>query len=81
MSMSRVVTYIDGFNLYFGLRDAGLKRYYWLDLVALSSTFLLPGQTLEHVHYFTARIRTTAPTWRMYNARVTTSTRSPRSPG
>lgn len=55
--MSRVNVYIDGFNLYFGLRAAGLKRYYWLDVVALSQALLLPGQTLGHVHYFTARIR------------------------
>jgi len=55
--MSRTNVYIDGFNLYFGLRSARLKRYYWLDVVALSQALLLPSQTLEHVHYFTARIR------------------------
>lgn len=33
--MQRVITYIDGFNLYFGLKQAGLKRYYWLDVAAL----------------------------------------------
>ncbi len=57
--MSRVIVYIDGFNLYFGLRAARMKRFYWLDLVALSRSILKPGQTLEHVHYFTARIRST----------------------
>ena len=55
--MSRVIAYVDGFNLYFGLRSSGFRRYYWLDLNTLCTTFLLPGQTLEHVHYFTARIR------------------------
>lgn len=55
--MSRVVVYVDGFNLYFGLKSARLKRLYWLDLVALAEKMLLPNQTLEHVHYFTARIR------------------------
>jgi uncharacterized LabA/DUF88 family protein len=25
----RVVSYIDGFNLYFGLRSFGWKRFYW----------------------------------------------------
>ena len=55
--MSRVVSYIDGFNLYFGLKNKGWKRYYWLDLEALSAALLLPGQTLEATHYFTARLR------------------------
>ncbi|MDZ7685277.1 MAG: NYN domain-containing protein [Gammaproteobacteria bacterium] len=55
--MSRVVSYIDGFNLYFGLKDRGWKRYFWLDLVALSNALLLPGQTLQTTHYFTARLR------------------------
>ena len=36
--MSRVVAYVDGFNLYFGLRSKGWKKYYWLDLCALATT-------------------------------------------
>lgn len=55
--MSRVVAYVDGFNLYFGLRSRGWKKYYWLDLCALATALLRPGQTLEGVHYFTSRIR------------------------
>ena len=54
--MKRVIAYIDGFNLYFGLRDKGWRKYYWLDLCALSSSMLKGAQTLEAVHYFTARI-------------------------
>ena len=57
--MTRVVAYVDGFNLYFGLRAKGWRKYYWLDLVALSERLLKPGQHLEAVHYFTARIRAT----------------------
>ena len=57
--MSRTNVYIDGFNLYFGLRDARLKRFFWLDVVALSQSMLKPDQTLEHVHYFTARLHHT----------------------
>ena len=57
--MTRVVTYIDGFNLYFGLRSMGWRRYYWLDLAALSGSLLKPGQSLAAVHYFTSRIRFT----------------------
>lgn len=55
--MSRVISYIDGFNLYFGLKDKGWKRYYWLDLEALSGALMLSDQTLEATHYFTARLR------------------------
>jgi hypothetical protein len=55
--MNRVITYIDGFNLYFGLRSKGWRRHYWLDLHQLSLALLKPGQQLEAVHYFTARIR------------------------
>lgn len=34
--MNRVIAYIDGFNLYFGLKSKGFKKYYWLDLSALA---------------------------------------------
>ena len=30
----RVAVYVDGFNLYYGLRSKGWRRYYWLDLHA-----------------------------------------------
>ncbi|RMG95851.1 MAG: NYN domain-containing protein [Deltaproteobacteria bacterium] len=55
--MNRVITYVDGFNLYFGLREKNWRRYYWLDLVGLSTSFLRGKQRLVHCHYFTARIR------------------------
>ena len=55
--MSRVMVYVDGFNLYFGLRSKQWRKYYWLDLVALATALLKPNQTLSGVHYFTSRIR------------------------
>lgn len=55
--MPRVAVYVDGFNLYFGLREKGWRKHYWLDLVALGTALLKPGQTLAGVHYFTSRIR------------------------
>lgn len=54
--MQKINIYIDGFNLYFGLKDKGWKRYYWLNLVTLSRKFLKPDQTLNQVKYFTSRI-------------------------
>ena len=55
-SANRVVMYIDGFNLYYGMRSRGWRRYYWLDLVRLAERLLRPGQTLSGVRYFTARV-------------------------
>ena len=48
--MTRVISYVDGFNLHFGLRHKGWRRYYWLDLVALSQELLKPDQTLSLIH-------------------------------
>lgn len=54
--MQRVITYIDGFNLYYGMRSKHWRRYYWLDAQALAQSFIQAGYTLEHTKYFTARI-------------------------
>jgi uncharacterized LabA/DUF88 family protein len=54
--MQRIITYVDGFNLYFGLKEKSWKRYYWLNLVELSRKFLKSGQELKSVKYFTSRI-------------------------
>lgn len=51
-----VVVYIDGFNLYYGLRDTGLDTSRWLDLVAMSENLIRPEQQLSLVRYFTARV-------------------------
>lgn len=45
--------YVDGFNLYYGLRKHGRSK--WLDLARLA-TLLLPGDNIDQIHYFTARI-------------------------
>ncbi len=51
----RVVVYVDGFNLYYGLRSKGWRRYYWLDVRRLAENLLWPDQRLAAVRYFTAR--------------------------
>jgi len=56
---ARVITYIDGFNLYFGLKTKGWKSLYWLDVHALSGNLLKSGQTLTAVKYFTSRVSAT----------------------
>jgi hypothetical protein len=57
--MQRVVVYVDGFNLYFGMKSKGWRKLYWLNLVALASALLKHDQQLHKVHYFTSRIRST----------------------
>ncbi|GAA0406823.1 hypothetical protein GCM10009530_68810 [Microbispora corallina] len=53
----RVGVYVDGFNLYYGLRSLAGRRYLWLDLSALARRLLKPGQELCAVRYFTAPVR------------------------
>ena len=55
-SPDRVRAYVDGFNLYYGLRSKHLKRLYWLDVAELARRLLKTGQQLAGVKYFTARI-------------------------
>ena len=54
--MERVTAYVDGFNLYFGLRSKGWRRYYWLNIAKLAQNLLKPQQQLVHTKYFTARV-------------------------
>lgn len=53
----KVIAYIDGFNLYFGMKSRGWSRYYWLDPSALITRMLGSNQSLECVRYFTSRIK------------------------
>jgi uncharacterized LabA/DUF88 family protein len=52
----RVLAYIDGFNLYYGLKAAGWKRFYWLNLQALVRNLLEAEQDLVFTKYFTSRV-------------------------
>ena len=51
-----MTVYVDGFNLYYGLRSRSWRRYYWLDLHRLAEMLLRPEQRLAMVHYFTAGV-------------------------
>ena len=51
-----IIVYIDGFNLYYGLKDKGWRKFYWLNPVALSENLMKSGQFLVRVKYFTSRI-------------------------
>ena len=53
----RVIAYIDGFNLYFGLRQKGWRSYYWLNLRKMCEKLLKSNQNLLTVKYFTSRVK------------------------
>jgi len=55
--MKRVIAYIDGYNLYHGLRDKRWKRFYWLNLPSLARQLLKPDQTLVATKYFTTVVK------------------------
>ena len=55
--MERVVAYIDGYNLYFGLRSSGWKRFYWLNVQAMVDHLLRPAQSLVLTRYFTSIVK------------------------
>lgn len=52
----RTIVYIDGFNLYYGIRQKFGRRLLWLDLNTLCRKLLKPEQELVAVKYFTARV-------------------------
>ncbi|MFN8258155.1 MAG: NYN domain-containing protein [Bacteroidales bacterium] len=56
MKNERVIVYIDGFNLYFGMREAGFDQCRWLNVRKLVENLLKPGQELKQIKYFTSRV-------------------------
>lgn len=52
----RVIGYIDGFNLYFGLKTKKWKKFYWLNIQELVKNMLKPDQSLIVTKYFTSRV-------------------------
>jgi hypothetical protein len=50
------LVYIDGFNLYFGMRDSSWKRYYWLDIGRFGRGLATGDREVVGVKYFTARV-------------------------
>jgi hypothetical protein len=51
--MARTNVYVDGFNLYYGALKG--TPYRWLDLAKLCE-IMLPGDTIQSIKYFTARV-------------------------
>ena len=42
----RVMVYVDGFNIYFGMLEAGYSQCKWLNLKSLAESLLKSGQDL-----------------------------------
>lgn len=57
----RVIVYIDDFNLYYGMRSKGWRRYNWLNVQLLAQQLLRPGQCLVGTKYFTSWVSSTSP--------------------
>lgn len=55
--MNRVIAYIDGFNLYYGLREKYRHKYVWIDLQSLCESLCKSNQILVQAKYFTASVR------------------------
>ena len=51
----RVMVYVDGMNLYYGILATGVPRYMWVDVCALSRSLLRADQVLVGVKYYVSR--------------------------
>lgn len=55
MSNGRVHVYVDGFNLYYGLKSTGSRSLYWLDVRTFMGNFLAKrGYNSLTINYYTA---------------------------
>ncbi len=53
----RTNVYVDGFNLYYALKQAHARRCRWLDLEALCGNVLQKQHAIHRIRYFTARVK------------------------
>lgn len=52
--MRKVISLVDGFNLYHGIEEMNKPQYKWLDLTKLIRCFIRSDETLIEIHYFSA---------------------------
>lgn len=50
------IVYIDGFNLYFGMCEANLRRSLWVDLCEMARRIAPADREVLEVRYYTARL-------------------------
>ena len=53
----RVICYVDGLNVYHGLKRGTHRNYLWLDIPSLVEHFLKGRQSLNAIKYFTSPMR------------------------
>jgi uncharacterized LabA/DUF88 family protein len=58
-SIQRVCVYVDGFNLYFGMRSKFGNPVKWLNIYKLAESMLRENQEIQAVKFFTAHIKGT----------------------
>jgi uncharacterized LabA/DUF88 family protein len=68
--MRNVICYVDGFNLYHGVRSKGWRKYYWLDLWKLAEHYLLQNQELKELVYCTAAVKKNPPSRKRQRAYI-----------
>jgi len=56
-SLLRTIVYIDGFNLYYGLKRKYGKKYMWLNIEEFSRNISSPQGILVKTKYFTSRLK------------------------
>jgi uncharacterized LabA/DUF88 family protein len=66
----RVIAYIDGFNLYFGMCEGGRKDTLWLNIQLLAQNLLKPDQALIGTKYFTSRVKDDPPKVKRQNTYI-----------
>jgi len=52
--MTRIIAYVDGFNLYHAIHDLKRPALKWLDLQALITSLAREGESVTEVNYFSA---------------------------
>ncbi len=52
----KVIVYVDGFNMYFGILEAGFLNCKWLNISKLVNNLLQVNQELIEIKYFTSRV-------------------------
>ncbi|MGI9461245.1 MAG: NYN domain-containing protein [Alphaproteobacteria bacterium] len=50
----RIIAYIDGYNLYHGIKKCGDKKLKWVNLKSLCQSFCKDGKILKGVNYYSA---------------------------
>jgi uncharacterized LabA/DUF88 family protein len=53
--MEKVAVFIDGFNMYYSIVEAGLPCYKWLNYRSLANAFIKQSsEKIEDIYYFSA---------------------------